>query len=325
MKLKEGATVCCLGDSLTEMGFWIYNINGYLSKKNSRTRFYNCGIGGNTVSNAPYYLEDEVLKYNPDYVTVMFGANDLGYGIYGKEERNASLTAQERDNEILRRRKLYESNVKIIVQMLMQRNVKVILMTPMPFDDYERNVQREILYGASEELDLYGSIVKQIANEYGTGIIDLYKSFRSVENNFEIAGMRLFFDDRVHPNEHGQRIMAAEILKYFGYEIEIPQTPKDLEELPFYNTAENDKRFSVEQKLRSISFFEYGRYNYDLKKQYYLSWDEIAEDLVKKCFENRFEPWENAERYKKRALAFILNKPRKAELRRNLINLTQSM
>ena len=39
MKIKEGSRVCCLGDSLTEMGFWIYDINGYLADIGSKTRF----------------------------------------------------------------------------------------------------------------------------------------------------------------------------------------------------------------------------------------------------------------------------------------------
>ncbi len=325
MNIKEGSRVCCLGDSLTEMGFWIYDINGYLSKINSKTRFYNCGIGGNAASNAPYYLEEEVLKYNPDYVLVMFGANDLGAGIYGTKERNKDLTPDMRKCEILRRRNVYELNIKIIIHMLLQRNVKVILMTPMPFDDYERQVEREILCGASDELERYGGIIKKIADEFNISVIDQFTNFRAIEDTFEKEGVRLFLDDRVHPNEQGQRIMAATILNYFGYDISIPKSKKDLNELPFYKTKKNDQRFEIEQALRCISFLEYGRYNFDQKKKYYQSWEEVAADLTKRCFNNDFEFWENIDKYKERALKYIMNRPRKEELRRNLIQKTELM
>lgn len=325
MKLKENSTVCCLGDSLTEMGFWIYDINGYLSSLGSKTRFYNCGIGGNTASNAPYYIEDEVLKYNPDYVLVMFGANDLGYGIYGKKERNPNITDNKREKEIIRRRNVYKANIRIISQLLLQRNTNVILMTPMPFDDYERNVDREIQYGACDELKRYGNIVKQVADELYVDTIDMYSSFKSVEDSFEKDGVRLFLDDRIHPNEQGHKIMASIILKHFGYEINIPSSKIELNKLPFHKTAQNDDRFKIEQALRCISFLEYGRYNYELKNRYYISWEEIAEDLTKKCFEENFEAWENIEKYKERTLVYLRSRPKKDELRRTLIQLTESM
>lgn len=325
MKIKEGSRVCCLGDSLTEMGFWIYNINGYLADKDSKTRFYNCGIGGNLSSDAPYYLEDEVLKLNPDYVIVMFGANDLGAHLYGIEQRSTEFSDEEREEEILRRRKRYAQNMEIICRMLIQRNVKVIMMTPMPFDDYERNTDREIIYGAYNEIKRYGEAVKKVAENTGADLIELCKSFKSVDGYFEKDGVRLYMDDRVHPNEDGYKIMASIILNYLGYNVAIPKSAKELKCLPFRRTEKNDERFETEKKLRALSFIERGRYNYENRKCYYFSWEEIAEDLTRRCFENDFEKWENIDRYKMRARNFTLNRPRRNELERLLIRQTEEL
>lgn len=325
MKIKEGSRVCCLGDSLTEMGFWIYDINGYLADIGSKTRFYNCGIGGNMSSDAPYYLEDEVLKLDPDYVMVMFGANDVGPHLYGIEQRSKEFSDEEREWEILKRRKRYALNMEIICRMLIQRDVKVVLMTPMPFDDYERDIDREIIYGAYDEIKRCGEAVRNAADKTGANVIELCEQFKAVEDYFEKDGVRLYTDDRVHPSENGFKIMASIILKYFEYDVEIPKSCEELNKLPFCKTKKNDERFEVEKKVRELSFIERGRYSYENRERYYLSWEEVASDLTRRCFENDFEAWENIEKYKLRARNFTLNRPRMGELIRLLIKLTEEL
>ena len=325
MKIKEGSRVCCLGDSLTEMGFWIYDINGYLADIGSKTRFYNCGIGGNVSSDAPYYLEDEVLKLDPDYVIVMFGANDVGPHLYGIEQRSKEFSDEEREREILKRRKMYALNMEIICKMLIQRDVKVILMTPMPFDDYERDIDREIIYGAYDEIKRCGEAVKNAADKTDANVIELCEQFKAVEDYFEKDGVRLYMDDRVHPDENGHKIMASIILKYFEYDVEIPKSGEELNKLPFRKTEKNDERFETEKKVRELSFIERGRYSYENRKRYYLSWEEVASDLTRRCFEKDFEEWENLEKYKLRARNFTLNRPRRGELMRLLIKQTEEL
>lgn len=325
MKIKEGSRVCCLGDSLTEMGFWIYDINGYLADIGSKTRFYNCGIGGNMSSDAPYYLEDEVLKLDPDYVMVMFGANDVGPHLYGIEQRSKEFSAEERELEILKRRKRYALNMEIICKMLIQRNVKVILMTPMPFDDYERDIDREVIYGAYDEIKRCGEAVKNAADKTGASVIELCEQFKAVEDYFEKDGVRLYMDDRVHPNENGHKIMASIILKFFEYDVEIPKSGEELNKLPFRKTEKNDERFETEKKVRELSFIERGRYSYENRKRYYLAWEEVASDLTRRCFEKDFEAWENIKKYMLRARNFTLNRPRRGELMRLLIKQTEEL
>lgn len=325
MKIKEGSRVCCLGDSLTEMGFWIYDINGYLADIGSKTRFYNCGIGGNMSSDAPYYLEDEVLKLDPDYVIVMFGANDVGPHLYGIEQRSKEFSDEEREREILKRRERYALNMDIICKMLVQRDVKVILMTPMPFDDYERDIDREIIYGAYDEIKRCGEAVRNAADKTDANVIELCGQFKAVEDYFEKDGVRLYMDDRVHPNENGHKIMASIILKYFEYDVEIPKSGEELNKLPFCKTEKNDERFETEKKVRELSFIERGRYSYENRKRYYLSWEEVASDLTRRCFEKDFEAWENIEKYMLRARNFTLNRPRREELMRLLIKQTEDL
>lgn len=321
MKIEDGSRVCCLGDSLTHMGFWIYDINGYLADIGSKTRFFNCGVSGKRSWDAPYNLEDEVLRFGPDYVIVMFGANDINQGLYGSKYNDIS---QKEHDDILQRRKKYEVNMNIICRMLIQRNVKVILMTPTLFDDRERLNETEVMNGASEELKEYSKIIKKIAAEFDTEVIELQERFEFVENLMENDGVRLYAD-RIHPNETGYKIMASIILKHFEYDINIPTSGYELNNLPFRKTKKNDERFVTESKLRELSLLEFGRYGYESQKKYFLSWEEMAEDQIRRCFENALEPWEEMENCKRHARNFALNRPRKGELIRLIIKQTEEL
>ncbi len=325
MKIKEGSRVCCLGDSITELGYWIYDINGYLADMGSKTRFYNCGIGGNMSSDAPYYLEDEVLKLDPDYVIVMFGANDVGQYLYQKKPAGEEIPEDERKDDIAKRRKSYEVNMKIICQMLIQRDVNVILMTPLAFDDCDRSNTADVMHGASDELEYYGEIVKNIAKENGADVLELHKNFKAAGDCLEKDGIRLYEDDRVHPSRNGFKIMASIVLKHLEYDVDIPTSRAELDKLPFVNTEKNDVRFETEKKVREMSFIEHGRYKYENRKRYYSSWEEIAQDLTRCCFEGDLAAWESLDRYKERAKRYILNRPRRGEILRLLIKQTEEL
>ena len=245
--------------------------------------------------------------------------------MYGIEQRSKEFSDEERELEILKRRKRYALNMEIICKMLIQRDVKVILMTPMPFDDYERDIDREVIYGAYDEIKRCGEAVKNAADKTGASVIELCEKFKAVEDYFEKDGVRLYEDDRVHPNENGFKIMASIVLKYLEYDVEIPKSGEELNNLPFRKTEKNDERFETEKKVRELSFIERGRYSYEVRKRYYLSWEEVASDLTRRCFEKDFEAWENIERYMLRARNFTLNRPRRGELIRLLIKQTEEL
>ena len=78
----EKDIICFLGDSITANGRWMAEVYQYLRKK-YKVKCYNCGFSGGTALNASYYLNSECLIYNPDYVSIMFGINDIRISLYG--------------------------------------------------------------------------------------------------------------------------------------------------------------------------------------------------------------------------------------------------
>ena len=70
-KTSEPGGVVFLGDSVTEF----MNIDFYFTELE---RKYNCGIAGMTSSLLLNFIDEGVLKYNPNKLVYMIGTNDLG-------------------------------------------------------------------------------------------------------------------------------------------------------------------------------------------------------------------------------------------------------
>lgn len=52
------------------------------NSKNNRVKCYNCGVAGGNVNKVLKYLHSKCLIYNPDYVVIMFGVNDILRQLY---------------------------------------------------------------------------------------------------------------------------------------------------------------------------------------------------------------------------------------------------
>jgi lysophospholipase L1-like esterase len=324
-RIKENSVVCCLGDSLTELGGWIYDINDYLARSNSKTRFFNCGIGGNQVSMAPYYLEDEVLRFKPDYVIVMFGANDIHPYLYSKDEISRS-SEEPRASEKRRLREKYIANLELCCFLLKQRGAEVILLTPPPFDAVEEHFTTEVCYGCNEELKYYGDEVKKLAEKKKLPCIDLYDVMQQATLQFDKEKTVLYQQDRVHPNEDGFHVMAAAVLRGLGWDVPIPENVSQLRALPFKKTYSNDKRFETEKILRLLSFFDYGFFNPENGRiDRIRPWVDVEADLINRSVNRAFDYWMDQDKYIERTKVYVQNRPRKEELLRRLVEQTMQL
>ncbi len=311
--------ICCLGDSITEMGYWIYNINSYMAANDSNIRLYNCGIGGNSADMAVYYTEDEVLWLCPETVLIMFGANDVGQHLYKKGQWENDFTDEGRIEEIARRRKNYISSIDIICKMLSQRGVQIILMTPVPFNFADdENVNHDI----DKEIKLYAENLKSYAGKERIPLIDLYNIFLDIKENAEI-----YMNDGIHPNKNGHKIITAAVMRQLGSDASIPQNDRELKAFIINKTSENDKRFEIEQILRKCALLDWGKFHplHEDRYGYFGSWHEIAIGMVKRCIENHLEWWENREWLESATLNYITNRPIREELRKKLIDITENM
>ncbi len=281
---RKNSVVCCMGDSLTQHGYWIHDVHNYLSRKHrpDNIRFYNCGIGGNTLQKASYYLVDELLWAKPDYVIISFSFNDIGGSLY--------LNEGEKDPEILQQREdrlnTYRENLYICAQKLTELGIQVIFSTATIAAGIleQRNTYRDIDV-AYEKLR---QIIRETAKKFdpnGDNIFDLYDAFMAQYRKAHAAGVELFTEDCIHLNRAGHRLWAWLVLQELGYtDFALDETyPVEVKEEEFEHLREhnlmhqgawgyaneeqieldclNYRRFVLEQKLRSISYRKWGSYH----------------------------------------------------------------
>mgnify|MGYP003312665402 CR=1 FL=1 len=237
-RFADGEKVAFLGDSITHGGGFVVYLQLYQSLRHpgSDTRLVNFGIGGDTAAGGVGRLDWDVIKgFNPDRVFVMFGMNDVGRNLYKavepKDEKEAKLRAERLD--------AYAANETRLAEMIKQKGIKPVFMTPTPFDQYT-DFAFDNIAGCNEPgLSTCADIVRQIAAERHLGVIDLHRQLTDiVKKNPEMH----FCRDRVHPGSTGHLLIAAEILDAMGVSPLVAQVAIDAKEGRSYPRRNKEKK-----------------------------------------------------------------------------------
>ncbi|HWI49411.1 MAG TPA: GDSL-type esterase/lipase family protein [Rummeliibacillus sp.] len=176
--------IVCFGDSITarEEGYPKPMLTTMLEQKLTEHLFINAGVRGDTTVMAVERLENDVLKVNPDLVTILFGANDSAAH---------KLVPLE----------LYEGNLRSFVQKIGAE--KVILITTAPIDEALQP------HRSNNRIKAYGDTVKKIAKETGCNIIDFFSILYERPNYKEILmGTK---NDGLHFGQSGYQLLSNAI------------------------------------------------------------------------------------------------------------------
>jgi lysophospholipase L1-like esterase len=218
---KDGHRVVFIGDSITQAGVYIQDIEAYLFTRFPDRKFEVIGLGlssetvsGMTEAGHPYPRPDvrerltRVLDQSkPDLVVVCYGMND---GIYHppSAERLAA----------------YQHGIEEIVNRIRKAGAEVLLVTPPPFDPKPIAARLRPLggqeYGYQHPFDGYDTVLGSYGDWLvskrtdGWKVADVHAasnrfvaSLRESDPNFTLAS------DGVHPGATGHWLIAQEILK----------------------------------------------------------------------------------------------------------------
>lgn len=197
--------IVCFGDSLT-YGYGVlehiaypYRLTKDLPEKYPQYSWEirNSGINGHTTREALIRLRGSVLQHKPHMVFILFGSNDsaLNEGQY--------RTPYE-----------YEQNLRKILTEIFalptgnpfhDGTPLVILMTPPSMVDTDFYP-----FTTNDRLELYGEIVKKLAQEYDLPLIDLFAAYQSIKNKADYEAC--FQYDGVHLSNAGYEILYNLIL-----------------------------------------------------------------------------------------------------------------
>jgi isoamyl acetate esterase len=193
--------VVFFGDSITQAGVnpggYIVKVGELAAKDNlaSQYDFIGAGIGGNKVYDLYLRMDDDVLAKSPDVVVVYIGVNDVWH-------KRSYGTGTDYDK--------FEKFYNALIKKLQAKNIKIILATPAVIG--ERTDSSNELDG---DLNRYSSLIRSIAEKNKLPLVDLRKSFLdyNLKNNPENKESGILTSDRVHLNEKGNELVAAEMWK----------------------------------------------------------------------------------------------------------------
>lgn len=231
--------ICFLGDSITANGLWMAEVYQALRKKHS-VKCYNCGVSGATAQNALLYLHSQCLIYNPDYVVMMFGINDIRRDLYAEKYSNDQQIPKAKEEALKAHKEAYEK----LVQQTIASGAKVILCLAAPYDDV--NDKEEYNLKCQTAMDESGAFLQSLAKKYDCHLVD----FKTVMQSM-LAERNIISADRVHPTPEGHHVMAQIFLHDVG-----EQDGYDFD-TPFVWEQWNRERYDAEQELILVNFIEY--------------------------------------------------------------------
>jgi len=162
----------------------------------------NAGLNGDITTVAIYRLEQDVLQYNPDYVTIMFGVNDAGY------YRPATGSVAETPRVTATR---FRSNLEVIIGTIQAADVKPILVTPIPMNSSygHKDFPAYVENGLNYLVDEYADIIRDLSSQADLPLIDVHRLFSADPTTDK------FVPDGIHPNRAGHRFIADIFVKAF--------------------------------------------------------------------------------------------------------------
>lgn len=194
LQAKEPLTIVCVGDSITygvgaggPRGAYPGKLQALLRERfgYDGVRVVNSGVGGVEVPQGSVLIPRDVVPYEPDLVTVLYGYNDLASGAVTRDQFKTAL-------EVFVDR----------VRRLTRGRAEVLLVSSLPGTSEE----------AWERLAVGAEVVREVAREKRTGLCDAGAAFRNLGRETLIA-QYFRSGDPAHPNPKGQELLARLLLE----------------------------------------------------------------------------------------------------------------
>jgi lysophospholipase L1-like esterase len=208
LQLKSGNQIVAIGDSITQAGGYLRDINAVLSTHYAELnlpKVVNVGISGQKAEDLVARFDRDVVARKPAYVTISIGINDVWHRL-----------AKPPDDQIL---KSYIANVTKMVEKAQAAGINVILISPTIIQE---NPQSE----GNKRLAMYVKAEKEIANEKKCQFVDLHGMFLAAlkKKPTTLKGNWLT-SDGVHMQARGDAIMAIGVLRALGVPDKTIATP----------------------------------------------------------------------------------------------------
>lgn len=194
-RVLDGAKLITYGDSLTAFGTWPLTV-----AENTNMYLFNGATGGINTKEGLDRFENYVEKHDPDFVTLLFGMNDLLM-----QARNVPQVTPDQ----------FKTNLKTMCEKVVALDAVPILLTSSYMNEavfFSSQGQSEANYSKVgtplEWLDQYNAKVRQLADEEGYHMIDI----REACNDYAVTDF--LSSDGIHLGDKGNEVYAELISEY---------------------------------------------------------------------------------------------------------------
>src|SRR5579871_4578871 len=186
MRLKEGSKLVMIGDSITDserarpVGEGLFNAlgRGYVSYVDALLgatypelgiRVVNMGTSGNTTRDLKARWQTDVIDLQPDWLSIMIGDNDVWRQFDMPWQKEVHVYPEE-----------YETNLTELVTRTQPLVKGLVLMTPFYIEPNKSDAMRA-------QMDRYGAIVKKLAAQHGTVLVDTQAAYDAALDTYYAA------------------------------------------------------------------------------------------------------------------------------------------
>ena len=166
----------------------------------NKYEFVNRGISGNRVSDLLSRMRKDIIKVNPDVLSILVGVNEVGHEWLNGNSINAEL---------------YEEIYDLLIREVKKELPHVRIMILEPFV-LRGTATEEHFEQFQSEVFLHAKAAKRVAEKNSLEFIPLQKCF---EEALKLAPANTWLVDGVHPTSAGHELIAREWLKQFQNEM----------------------------------------------------------------------------------------------------------
>ena len=182
----------------------------YTRFHDKKLRFANAGIKGDRAGDLLDRFDEDLAKWQPQYVTLLLGMNDGRYQGFERE----NLAVYQRDvNTVLDRLNEIEARSIILSETLFDHRQYTIRNEDPDFRFKRLSVHQE--YNAKLAFD--GVWLWNVARTRSLEHLDLWGSMNDFTTRFRRDHQSFtLMPDSIRPNPDGMALMAVEMARYFG-------------------------------------------------------------------------------------------------------------
>jgi lysophospholipase L1-like esterase len=208
---KQGERVVFTGNSITDGGhyhsyIWLYYLTHFPGR---RITVFNAGIGGDVAQQIYNRLDSDVFAHKPTMVTLTFGMNDTGYQNLRKDKADSVYNVRIATS--LASFKLIENKLK------QHPEAKIVMVASSPYDETSK-IKTTPFIGKNAAIMKIAADQQRAAAQnhwsyldFNTPMVQVSQHEQQRDSLFSMQSQ-----DRIHPANDGQMVMAYIFLKAQG-------------------------------------------------------------------------------------------------------------